>query len=371
MKTSRKRMQLTVWFVLGMGMVSLMWCGSSVSAETLRILTWEGYTPDEHMQRFTELVKRKYGVDLTLEIQYADSNAEFFPAVRDNTADIITPSHNVPRDNRYQLIKRRMVLPLNLDNIPNYQNVNPGLQKADYCTEGDEVYCVPVAQGPYGLAYNTALVKTPPESWNILWDPRYADQYTYGEEQPEENIYITALAMGMPWDDISNYRKLNTPEFQEKLAQFVANAHSTWKGTDTPEDLQGLALAVVWGDSLNALREMGEIWEMAEPKEGTTTWIDNFMIGYALEEKPQLKQIAEEWLNYVLSDEYQLYNTREIGVVPVTMTVKAQLTSEEIANLHLDDPGHFKKYRILWPTLTKTDRKGLERLWNKATTMAE
>ncbi len=367
MKHARKSMQLTGVFVFGM--MVLMLFVTSVSAETLRILTWEAYTPDEFQQKFIELVKEKYDVDLELEIEYANGNSDFFPALRDNTADIITPSHNVPKDERYQLIKHRLVLPLNLENIPNYKNVDPGLQKADYCTEGDEVYAVPVARGPYGLAYNTTIVKEAPESWNILWDPQYKDRYAIGKYQYEENIFSTALAMGFAPEDIANYEKLNTPEFQGKLAQLVTNAHGMWEGVDTPEDLQGLALATSWGDALGGLQEMGEIWQMAEPKEGTTAWVDNFMIGYALEDTPKLKQIAEEWLNIVLSDEYQIYVAREIGSVPIITTIMDKLTLDEIARFHLDDPTHFKKYRIPWPTLKKANRKGFERLWNKAMDM--
>jgi len=366
MKNLSKRMQVTVRCVVGM--MFLMLFASSVFAETLRILEWEGYLPDEHQQKFIALVKEKYDIDLTLEMQSVGGNDDFFSALRNNTADIITPSHNVPRDERYQLIKHRLVLPLNLENIPNYKNVDPGLQYADYSTEGDDVYAVPVCRGPYGLAYNTAIVKETPESWDILWDPQYKDQYTLGKEQYEQNVYLTALAMGMTRDDMSNYKKLNTPEFQEKLTQLVVNAHSMWEGVDTAEGLQGLALALSWGDAPTALKDVGERWEMAEPKEGTTAWVDNLMIGYALEDKPQLRQIAEELLNYVLSDDYQMYLV-QIGGNPIVTTITDQLTPEQIAQFHLNDPTHFQNYRVLWPTLSKADRKGLERLWKKALDM--
>lgn len=344
----------------------LMGSLAPVYAETLRILTWEAYCPEKFQQQLIRLAKEKYDVDLELEIKHVGGNDDFFPALRDSTADVITPSHNVPRDKRYQFFKHNLVLPLNLENIPNYKNVDQGLQNPDYCTEGGAVYCVPVARGPYGLAYNTGVLDEAPTSWNILWDPKFADRYAIGKHQYEENIFSAALAMGYSRDDIANYRKLNTPEFQEKLAQLVKNAHTMWDGVDKPEDLKGLALATSWGDSLNGLREMGEIWKMAEPKEGTTAWVDNFMIGYSLENKPKLRRIAEEWLNIVLSDEYQMYVVRGIGTVPAVATIMDRLTPEKIERFQLDDPAHFKKNRILWPTLGKTDRKGLKRLWDKA-----
>ena len=57
---------------------------------------------------------------------------------------------------------------------------------------------------------------------------------------------------------------------------------------------------------------------------------------------------------------------RGLACSPVTTTVNASLTPEEIENFHLDDPTHFEKNMILWPVLDKTDRKGLERLWDMA-----
>ncbi len=343
-----------------------MFATNSIFAETLRVLTWEAYMPKEFQQKLIQLAKDKYDVDLALEIQFVNGNDEFFPALRDKKADIITPSHNVIRDKRYRFIKHRLILPLDLKNIPNYQNVDAGLQRAAYCTEGDKVYGVPVARGPYGLVYNTAKFETAPDSWNILWDPKYKGQYAIGKHQYEENIFSTALAMGFSADEISNYKKLNTPAFQEKLAQLVKNAHNMWEGVDKPEDLKGLTLATAWGDSINGLKKMGEIWKLAEPKEGVTAWVDNFMISHTLEEKPKLRQIAEEWLNIVLSDEYQMYIVRGIGTVPIISTIIDRLSPEEIERFHLDDPAHFKNNRILWPTLGKIDRKGFKRLWDKA-----
>ncbi|MDM8542995.1 extracellular solute-binding protein [Desulfococcaceae bacterium HSG9] len=365
MKKRLRTIQLASLFVFIV--IFSMFYAASVSAETLRIFSWKVYAPEEFQQKFIKLVKEKFDIDLKLDIKYVNEPDEIFPVLRNGKADIITPSHNVPKDERYQLIKHKLVLPLNLENIPNYKNVQPGLQKADYCSQGDKVYAVPVARGPYGLAYNTMILKEAPKSWNIFWDPRFKDKYTLGKYQYEENIFNAALAMGFSPKDMSNYKKLNTPKFQKKLAQLVANAHGMWKIQDNPEDLQGLSFAMSWGDSLIGLKKMGEIWKMAEPKEGTTVWVDNVMIGHTLENKPKLKQIAEEWLNIVLSDEYQLnVVTRKIGTIPVVTSIMDKLTPDEIVRCHIEDPAYFTNNCILWPTLSKADRKGLKRLWDKA-----
>jgi spermidine/putrescine transport system substrate-binding protein len=351
----------------------LVFCPPASHAEeqTLRMLIWEGYAPEEHRTAFIKLVKEKYDVDLKLDVKYVNGNDDFFPALKKGETDIFSPSHPVPKDERWQLIQLKLALPLNLENIPNYKNVIPSLQKADYCTEGGEVYAVPHVRGPYGLAYNTSLMKEEPKTWNVLWNPKYKGKYTLGKDAYVHNVSITALAMGIPPNDMNNYRKLNTPAFQKKLGLLAANSAPMWEGVDTPESLKGLSLAVVWGFSLPGLKEQGETWRIAEPEEGTTGWVDNFMISHTLENNPKLRRIAEEWLNYVLSDDYQVYDVRGLACAPVTETVKDKLTLEEVRQFHLDDPGHFEKNRILWKILDKQDRKGLQRLWTKAIEEAE
>ncbi len=334
---------------------------------TLRMLVWDGYTPNNLCEQFKKNVKDKHGVDLKMEIKFVTGNDDFFPALRDRRADIISPSHNVIKDKRWKFIKLNLVLPLNLENIPNYQNIIPALQKADYCTQNGKVYAVPHVRGPYGLAYNTTIIKKEPDSWNILWDQKYKGKYALGgAEQYLHNVSLTALAIGISHDKIYDYMTLNTPELQDKLAQLSMGAGRMWVGVDDTETLKGLALAAVWGFSLPGLQQMGETWKIAEPKEGTTGWVDNFLISHVLESQPEKRKIAEEWLNFVLSDAYQVYDVRGLACAPVTSTVNKKLTPEEIERLHLDDPSHFGKNRILWKVLKKKDRKGIKRLWDDA-----
>ncbi len=356
------RFMISAIMVVCLGMAA----NCPASSETLRMLVWEGDTPAERQKEFVKLVKEKYGVDLKLEISYVGGNDDFFPAVRDGKADIIGPGYIVPKDERFQLIKHKLVLPVNTDNIPNCKNIISGLQNSEYWSEDGKIYGIPFDRGTYGLAYNTALIKNAPETWNIFWDPKFKGKYALGKDQYEQNVYITALAMGMSRNDLSDYRKLNTPEFQEKLAQLAVNAHSLWEGIDNAEILKGLNIATSWGTALPALKEMGETWKIAKPQEGTVAWVEIFMIGYTLESKPELKRIAEEWIDYTLTDEYQTYVVRGIGAMPVTATVREKLTPEEVEQFGLDDPAHFEKNCILLKPMQKKDRDGFKRLWENA-----
>ncbi|KPA13303.1 spermidine/putrescine ABC transporter substrate-binding protein [Candidatus Magnetomorum sp. HK-1] len=366
MNILRKRLFHSICIFFGLLCIALF-SKTLFAEETLRMLVWEPYLAGKLPQEsFIKLVKEKFNVKLKLDIKYVTSDDDFHPALRDDKTDVIVLSHCSPKDKRYQLIKLNLTLPLDLKNIPNYPHVLPSLQSADYCSENGNVYCVPVARGPYGLVYNTNIFKQAPDSWNIFWDPKYKGKYSLGRDQYEQNVYFTALAMGYSSKDMYNYKKLNTPEFQKKLGQLAKNAHSLWVGTDQAEDLKGLAFAASWGVSLPGLKKSGEIWKLGHPKEGTTAWLDNFMLSALLEKRPLLKRIAEAWINYTLTNEYQEYIVRFMGAEPITTTIKNTLTKDEIKTLGLDNPSLFNKKYILFPTLEKTDRKGLKRLWKKA-----
>jgi len=358
--------RLRAWLIPAVLIFALAPFGGAAPLK-LRMLVWEGYAPEELRTRFVSLIKKKNGIDLTLEVRYCTGNEDFFPALRDDTADVISPSHNVPRDQRFKLIKLKLVQPLDLSKIPNYANVLPALQRADYCTQGEAVYAVPHVRGPYGLAYNTTLVAAPPDSWKVLWDPDYKGKYAIGgEDQYIHNVTAAALASGVSPDQIYDYKAINTPEVQEKLAYLAANAKAMWKGVDDARTLKGLSLATVWGFSLPGLKQMGEVWKIAEPKEGTTGWVDNFMISSMLSDQPEKLAVALEWLNFVLADDYQVYTVRGLASAPVTTTVKAKLTPGEIQQFHLENPAHFAENRILWKVLDKKNRNGIKRLWDNA-----
>ena len=326
-----------------------------------------GVCPPGQVRQFEKYIYEKYGKQVKLDVKTISDPNQFFDGLRSKTADIISPTHNVIKDRRFNLITKGLILPVDLKNIPNYKNLIPALQKAEYITEAGNVYGVPLVHGPYGLAYNTACINAP-ESWNVFWDPKFSGRYTLSSDYYEVNIYITALALGYRGSQIYTAEGLNTPEFKNKLKALAANAKSLWASVDKADDLQGLTLAAAWGFSLPELRRRGEIWKIAEPKEGTMGWIDNYVINWSLRGKPFLKRVAEEWLNFVISPDFQLeVIVRGLGSAPVNLAVKDRLLPEEFEKFHMDDPNYFEHNRILWPTLERMrDRNMMRWLWNEA-----
>lgn len=336
--------------------------------DVLRLLIWEGYAPEKYVEDFESKIEAKYGKEVRIEVSFVGGSDDFYDPVRDKSVDVVSISHHLIKDERFKYITNELILPIDLKNIPNHVNVIPDLQNADYHVSNGKIYGVPIANGPYGLAFNSAMFEHEPQSWKVLWDPAFKNKYVLGAYEYLYNINITALMMGYPLDQINNYDALNNKEFRRKLRQLTMNAHSFWIGVDRANDLLGLSLAASWGDSFTSLREKGEVWKMATPDEGTMWWIDDFVLSWSLADKPFLKMVAEEWINETLSSDFQIENiVREIGTYPVVTNIESRLTDDEKSKVATNSsPGAFDNHRILQHTYSQRDRNGLKLMWDEA-----
>ena len=124
---------------------------------------------------------------------------------------------------------------------------------------------------------------------------------------------------------------------------------------------------------MGELNKKGKNWKLANLSEGSMGWVDGFVIGNSLARDDNqrdyqfLKKVAEEWMNFTLSPKFQLdVSIRFWSAFPTNLSVKPLLTAEEINSLHLDDLSYFEENFILIPTLTKRQRNGMKKIWEKA-----
>jgi len=354
------------FFLIFLG-IALICPANLFAAEELRMLVYEGYAPEKHLEAFRQIVKAKYGVDLNVKVKNISEMEDIYKSLKNKEADLITASNNLPNDPRYKYIQGKLTIPADLNNIPNFKDINPDLQKTPYFTDKGEVYGIPFCYGGYSLAYNTARVKEAPPSWNVFWDPKYAGKYVLSSSFYDANINITALAMGVAKDKIYDYDAVASPEFLEKLKLLVKNTGAFYEAIDDADTLQGKSLAACWGFSFSELAKRGEIWKAAFPKEGTPGYVDGWLMSHALADNPKLKRIAEEWLNYVIGPDFQTEQVvRTLGVFPVSFAIRDRLTPEETEAFHLNDPNFFKDNFVLWEILDKRTREGFKLFWKKA-----
>jgi spermidine/putrescine-binding protein len=353
-----------IWVILATALLPI--CASAENQQVLRLLVWEGYAPEAQRVQFRQYILDKYSVNLTLQVAYIEEAEDGFHALRLKKADIVSPAHNRINDKRFKMIDSGLLLPLNLDNIPNYTELNPSFKQLQHLVKDGIHYGLPFAWGPYGLVYNSDVFDKAPDSWNVLWDPKFHGQYSIAD-YGEINIYLTALAMGYDKKALTDFEKLNNPAFKAKLAALVAHSQSLWVGVDTADDLHKQSLASSWGFSLPELKKRGQIWRWAYPKEGVPGWIDNHVLSSDLADKPELKRIAEEWINFTISTDFQSHVlVQALATNPVNSVTAKNATEEQKQGFYarsLNDP---KALIILMPELDRRTRNGSNNLWNQA-----
>jgi len=367
-------MEKSLWkgiiaMAFGLAAMTLIWAPGCKKAEkqekaTLRITCWAGYAKPYEAD-FKALVKDKYQVDVELSIHNPTDQDEFFLAVQGDTADLISPPIELPKTPRFYSYAEdsRYLQPIDVDNIPNLKKMLPVFRNDTTAVFAGQRYGVPYNCGPYGLAYNADLITTAPESWNVLWDPQYAGKYTINNNFPKVNVWITALALGYSYEDIFDIDKLDRAKIQQRLDSLATNAKSLWDGAADPAEFPELSLATTWGFAAQQANIQGGNWKLAAPKEGGTAWIDAWYIGAGA--KGLTKQLAEEWINFMLQEKQQADVVKSQGVSPVIAEVGEMLSDKEKAMFHVGDNDYFKTV-ALWRVMTEETEQAFDAMWQEA-----
>ena len=334
---------------------------------TLRLHCWEGYAKP-YVKDFKILIKHKYDIDVNMVISNVSDPDEFWQKARGLKVDLISPAHNIPNSKQWPFIESGVALPINLDNIPNYKYVLPFLKYNRFITnvKGD-VFGIPYTMGPYGLAYNADKVKEP-KSWNVLWQDDAQRRYTVSKDYPDANTYIAALALGAKYKHIYDSDKLwatvGRVPLKTKVEALAANAFSLWEGTANPKEFGLLRYAATWGYAVSEANKKGLNWKMARPKEGTSLWVDHWLITHAVN-KPLKKLIAEEWINYTLSKTLQIGVVRNWGVSPVVTNITSDFSNKEVDTFNVGDNEYWKTLS-LWQHQSIRTQNTNKFLWRDA-----
>jgi spermidine/putrescine transport system substrate-binding protein len=335
------------------------------AAETIHITCWEGYADKAVIDAFKSMVKDKHKIDVEVKAVYATGQEDFYNAAKNGTADLISPPADMAKTPRFNcFVKNNMLLaPLDMNNIPNVKHMLPFFKADMSLINMGKQYGLPYNCGPYGLAYNTAVVKEPPASWNIFWEPQYAGRYTINNNFHKVNIWITALALGHKYADIFDIDTLDRNKIQSRLNELVKGAKSLWDGEANADEFPQLSLATTWGFAVVKANQKGGSWKLALPKEGGSAWIDYWCITQAA--TGQKKKLCEEWINLQLSPTFQAAVVKQQGVSPVVNNVGDLVTPEEKVLFNVGNNDYFKTVAI-WQVMSEKTEKAFAEMWEEA-----
>ena len=161
---------------------------------TLNLLVWEGYADPSFVKAFEEQHHCK------ITASYMGSSDELVAKLRGGSAgnyDVISPSSDVATS----IAAAGLAAPLDLTKIPSYGQLSPQLTSLPLVRMKSQVYGVPFMWGPDPLIYDTTVFAQAPDSWNVLWDPKYRGKISVWDDL--STIYMAAQVLGFDKPDPS------------------------------------------------------------------------------------------------------------------------------------------------------------------------
>jgi spermidine/putrescine transport system substrate-binding protein len=334
----------------------LLSAACSRKTPTLSLLVWEGYADPSFVRSFEEQHHCK------VSASYMGSSDELVAKLRGGSAgnyDVISPSSDVAT----MIATAGLVEPLDLSKIPSYGQLSPQLTSLSLVHSQGKVYGVPFMWGPDPLIYDTTVFPRPPDSWNVLWDPRYKGRISVWDDL--STVYMAAQVLGFDQPSYTQLYNLTDEQLQavkQKLLELKPNIRKMWSTggelTNLFENHEVVA-AMGWPLMTNQLRHAGFPVGEVIPKENTTGWIDHLMITAASENK----DLAYEFLEYMVEAQTQKKVSDVTGYTPANPHAAQYMTAEQVAGLHLDDVDNYQKRLYFWQNVPR--RAKYNEIWNE------
>ena len=232
-----------------------------------------------------------------------DSNETMYSKLKTGgiSVDVIIPSDYMIA----RLADENMLLPLNFDNIPNYQYIDEAYKNTVYDPENQ--YSVPYTWGTVGIIYNTKYVdEADVTGWELLWNEKYANKILmFGNSRDAFGIaeYLLGYDVNTTEDDALQACAQKLKEQKPLVQQYVMD-----EIFDLMENEEAWIAPYYAGDFLTMSAE-NENLAFYHPAQGFNLFIDAMCIPSCC----QNKEAAETFINFLCKPEIAGANMDWLG----------------------------------------------------------
>ena len=328
----------------------------SKKTPALNLLVWEGYADPSFVKAFEEQNHCK------VSASYMGSSDELMAKLRGGSAgtyDVISPSSDVATS----IAAAGLATQLDLSKIPSYAQLSPQLTSLPLVRVNGQVYGVPFMWGPDPIIYDTTAFPNPPDSWNLMWDPKYKGKISVWDDL--STVYMAAQVLGYDKPDPSQLYNLSDEQLdavKKKLLALKPNIRKMWAtGGELTNLFQNHEIVIAMGWPLNTAELKKQNFPVGEtiPRENTTGWIDHLMITSGSENR----DLAYKFLEYMIEAKTQKLVTDGTHYVPANPQAGRFMTPEEVKTLHLDDVDNYQKRIYFWQNVPR--RQKYTEIWNE------
>lgn len=357
----RTNARLFTTSVLGFALLAAV---PASQAETLRLLTWGSYAPENVVSAF----EAEYP-DITVDVTFSN-NEEMIARLRATRGagfDLAQPSHD-----RIYAAQREFGIykPMDLSRIDT-DRMDPTLLNAvrENTTIDGETYAVPHQWGTSGIMVDKSRA---PEidSWADLCNPEYKGRTSM---RLRRTILLgTAFAMGedpfAAYDDLDRYQEI-LDRVEEELIACKDNVKEYWVGGDdlTAMMLSGeVVVAETWDSTAYRIYQENPDIVFVPPETGALAWIDTFV----LPRGGEADDAAYKWINFVTRPEIVTMMSESSGAIAAVKGARELLPDEQRAAVQAaftdEDVENLRFFANIPPGVEEMEGRTLDRI-NAAT----
>ncbi len=268
----------------------------SCQAETLELLTWEGYAPKVLMDKF----EKETGITVKATYSNNEEMIAKLRATRGAGFDLAQPSQD--RISSVQA-KYKLYQPIDYTKVDAAQIVPSMLEAVKKNTMvGDKSYAVPHVYGTSGMIVNRKYAPDASDYKDLL-NPAYNGRVSYRLKRPT----LIGIAFSMQQDPFvlyanpTSYKKL-MERVGEKLIAGKGLVKNYWTNGDAL--LQSMRseevfVAMAWDNGGWKMHAENPDIDFVAPKSGALGWIDTFTIPA----KAKNVEAAYQWINFMMKPE--------------------------------------------------------------------
>lgn len=250
----------------------------------LNIYIWDDYLGETTVEDF----ENEFGIKVVVETfddeEMMLSEIQSYP----DKHDLVVASDSLVG----QMIDSKLLYKINKKNIPNIINVSADYINPFYDPKSE--YSVPYMFGTTGFVINTKYVPEDTKSWAVLWDEKYKGKISMLNNR-NEVIFAALKYLGYSLRTTDEGKLAAADDLLLKQKSLLAGYDDSAAIKEKLISEEIYAAQQYSGDGIAAMDENDNLLYVI-PEEGTSKWVDNFVIP----NDSKNKENAELFINYIL-----------------------------------------------------------------------
>ena len=282
------------------------------------VYSWGDYLNPEVLKIF----EKETGIHVVLD--EFDTNESMYPRVAEGAVhyDVLCPSDYMIQ----KLISNDLIQPLDFTKLPDAKKYigEEFFKQAEAFDPGNK-YSVPYCWGTVGIIYDKTKVTDPVDSWNILWNEKYAGQILM-QDSARDALMIPLKLMGKSLNETDKEVLAQAQEMLIKQKPLV-QAYVVDEVKDKLINSEAAMGVVFSGEAPIILKENPNM-AFAIPKEGTNLWID----GWVITKDAQNVDNAHKFIDFMCRPDIAAKNFDHLGYSTPNTGVRELVEDEELKN---------------------------------------